>query len=250
MTEYKGIINKFETFGLVDGPGVRFVVFLQGCNMRCKYCHNPEMLAKTSEKAQILTAKQVFEIVCKYKSYWGQNGGITVSGGEPLLQIDFLIQLFKLAKKNGVHTALDTSCQPFENNVEYLKKFDKLLAVTDLFIVDIKMFDTKKHRELTGYDNTAVLDMIKYLSAKQKPMWIRRVLVPKLTDSKQDLQQMADFIESLNSVERVEVLPYHTLGIPKWQQMGMKYSLSKYAPPTEKQVKNAEKILKIDKYNK
>ena len=157
-----GRINTYETFGLVDGPGVRYVAFLQGCNMRCKYCHNPDTWDKNA--GDELTAKQLFDKAYRYKNYWKNNGGITISGGEPLLQIEFVTEVFKLAKEKGVHTTLDTCGQPFKNDPEFLKKFDELIKYTDLVMLDIKEIESDKHKELTGHKNENILAMAQYLS--------------------------------------------------------------------------------------
>ena len=247
----KALVSSLETFGSVDGPGVRYVVFLQGCNLRCRYCHNPETWTKTSPDAKEWSPEDLFNLAWRYHFYWGKdlkNGGITVSGGEPLLQIDFLIEFFKLAKAKGVHTCIDTAGQPFSRNPEFLEKFNELMKFTDLFMVDIKAFDPKLHKELTGFENQNILDFMKYLSDNGKAMWIRHVLVPKLTDSEEDLINTRNFIESLKTVERVEVLPYHTLGIFKWKKLGIKYSLEDAEPPTDEEVLRAEKLLNVNKY--
>ena len=247
MEKIIGKIHSLETFGLVDGPGVRFVVFLQGCKMRCKYCHNPETWS--FDGAQDREAGELFEHVYHYKGYWGNGGGVTVSGGEPLLQIDFVTEFFRQAKLKGVHTTIDTAGQPFCEEPEFLEKFDKLLSYTDLVMLDLKEMDDKKHRSLTGYTNENILKLAKYLSDKGKPMWIRHVLVPGVTDDENGLKEMADFIGTLKTVERVEVLPYHTLGLFKWEKLGIKYPLEGIKSPTEEQVKKAEEILQISKYN-
>ncbi len=246
MDSCKGIIHSLETFGSVDGPGVRFVVFMQGCKMRCKYCHNPETWSFDSE--DIYTASELVEKVWKYRNYWGKNmekGGVTVSGGEPLLQIEFVTEFFKILKERGVHTAIDTAGQPFSGDKDFLTKFDELLKYTDLVLLDLKQFDSKEHKELTGFDNSNILDMAKYLSDKGIPMWIRHVLVPGLTDSEEDLTNMAQFIKSLKTVEKVEVLPYHTLGLFKWENLKRKYPLDGVKSPTAEEMKKAEAILKM-----
>lgn len=248
MKKCNGIINSFETFGLVDGPGVRFVIFMQGCNMRCKYCHNPETWVKESCESTIMSAQEVFDKAYRYHYYWGEdnsNGGITVSGGEPLLQLDFLIELFTIAKKKNVNCVIDTSGEPFNNQKEYLEKFNKLMELTDLFIIDLKLFDDNKHIKLTGKSNKNTLNLMKYLSSNNKKTWIRRVLVPNLTDEKEDLINTKNFIDSLKNVEKVEVLPYHNLAIPKYSKLNIKYSLIEYRVPTEEEVKKAEEILCI-----
>ncbi len=242
MTENSSIgsVHSLESFGLVDGPGVRFVVFLQGCKFRCKFCHNPETWKMEGEQ---WTAADLFNHVKRYKRYWKNNGGITVSGGEPLLQTEFVTEFFRLAKKENIHTTIDTAGQPFSMDSEYLKKFDALCEVTDLFMLDLKMMDAQGHKALTGFDNENVLQMAQYLSDHNKKMWIRHVLVPNLTDDETDLRQMRAFIDTLKTVDRVEVLPYHTLGLTKWVEMGIKYPLEGVPTPTAEQVKKAEEIL-------
>lgn len=246
-SDIKGYVHSLETFGLVDGPGVRFVVFLQGCALRCKYCHNPETWHSGGQE---WTAENLWKKVYRYKQYWKSNGGVTVSGGEPLLQIDFLIEFFKLAKKAGVHTTLDTAGQPFSTNPDWLEKFKTLMEYTDLILLDIKQMDEEGHKALTGKSNQNILEMAKWLSENGKKMWIRRVLVPGVTDDEADLKKMYEFVKTLKTVERVEVLPYHTLGLAKWVSMGIEYPLDGVKVPTEEQVKRAEEILHTSQYQK
>ena len=245
----EGRVHSLETFGLVDGPGVRFVVFMQGCAMRCQYCHNPETWSGDSAEVQRFEPKALFERIYRYRRYWGRdgkNGGITVSGGEPLLQMEFVTEFFQKAKKIGVHTALDTAGQPFSMEPEFLQKFDALLEVTDLVILDLKEIEDDKHRALTGKTNQNILQMATYLSDHGKPMWIRHVLVPGLTDDPEGLKKTGAFIASLRTVERVEVLPYHTLGLFKWEKLGIPYTLEGVRPPSEQEKKQAEELLGIE----
>ena len=248
MGQVKGRIHSVETFGLVDGPGVRYVVFLQGCRMRCKYCHNPETWKP--DEGELKTAKEFFDKAYRYRSYWKNNGGITVSGGEPLVQLDFVTEFFRLMKKEGVHTCVDTAGQPFRRDPEWLDRFNELMSLTDLFMLDLKQFDSKLHVELTGKDNANILDMARYLSDNGKEMWIRHVLVPGVTDDETDLRKMSDFIASPKTVSRVEILPYHTLGVSKWQKLGIPYPLEGVPTPTDEQVKRAEDILNVTAYHK
>lgn len=243
ISETVGYVHSLETFGLVDGPGVRCVVFLQGCRMRCRYCHNPDTW--TMEGGTAWTAKDLFKRVYRYKTYWRENGGLTVSGGEALLQMDFVTALFTLAKQEGVHTAVDTSGNPFSMEPEYLEKFDRLMQVTDLFILDMKEMNEEKHRKLTGCSNENILAMARYLSDHGKEMWIRHVLVPGLTDAEGDLQALADFLKELKTVSRTEILPYHTLGLFKWENLGIPYSLTDVPAPTEEEIQRAKRILGI-----
>ncbi|MCO7124696.1 pyruvate formate-lyase-activating protein [Sporolactobacillus shoreicorticis] len=238
-----GCIHSTESFGAVDGPGIRFVVFVQGCRMRCMYCHNPDTWRiGTGVRA---TADQVLSEALPYRSFWGSDGGITISGGEVLLQPEFAIDLFTQAKKLGIHTCLDTSGQPFTRQQPFFVMFKELMNVTDLLLVDIKEIDPEKHRKLTGFDNANILDMCRYLSDIGKPVWIRHVLVPGWTDDNKDLIALGTFIKTLNNVERVEVLPYHTLGIEKYHRLGIRYRLEGTEPPTEQQIQHAERLLNI-----
>lgn len=244
-----GKIHSTETFGLVDGPGVRYVVFLQGCPMRCKYCHNPETWNADSFDEE-LTAQELFDRAYRYKSYWNKrgktNGGITVSGGEPLMQIEFVTEFFKIAKSHGVNTALDTSGVVFTRNEPFYTRFRNLMEVTDLVILDIKHTDSVCHKDLTGHGNENIIDMFRCLSEIGKDMWIRRVLVPGITDDKDELGTLRTLIESSHSVRKVEVLPYHTLGLEKWQSLGIDYPLKDVRTPTDEEILTAEKILKIN----
>lgn len=243
--DIKGTVNKLETFGLVDGPGVRFVVFLQGCALRCKYCHNPETWAGSGTE---WSASALFDKVYRYNQYWKDNGGITVSGGEPLLQMDFVTEFFALAKSKGVHTTIDTAGQPFNNDPSWLERFEKLMEYTDLVLLDIKEWTNEKHTALTGKGNDNIKEMAKWLSDHGKKMWIRHVLVPGLTDDEDDLKAMAEFIGTLKTVEKVEVLPYHPFGIPKWDDLGIEYDLRDAASPTDEQKAWAEEILNVKAY--
>lgn len=241
----KGYVHSLESFGLVDGPGVRYVVFLQGCKMRCKFCHNPETWS--ADGGEEYTAEELFKKAYRYKNYWKQNGGITVSGGEPLLQIDFVTEFFRLAKQKGVNTVLDTAGQPFSENDEWLEKFKAFMEYTDLVMLDLKEMDGNLHHDLTGFGNENVLKMAQWLSDNNKPMWIRHVLVPGVTDSESGLREMKRFVDTLNCVERVEILPYHTLGMFKWEKLGIPYPLDGVRTPTDEEVKKAEEILGIKK---
>ncbi len=239
----KGYVHSIETFGLVDGPGVRFVVFLSGCAMRCKFCHNPDSwhLKGTETLAEDLLKKAL-----RYKNYWKNGGGITVSGGEPMLQAEFVTELFTLAKAEGIHTTLDTAGQPW--NIED-EKYKKLLDVTDLVLLDIKEIDDEAHIQLTGVTNKNIIEFAHYLSDIKKPTWIRHVLVPKLTDSEESLKKTKELVDSLKSVEKIEILPYHSLGKSKWEKLGIDYPLKDTPAPTDEEVKLAESILYLTKQN-
>lgn len=199
MGETLGRVHSVESFGSADGPGVRYIVFLKGCNMRCKYCHNPDTWAKCGENdgAKLMTPQEVLKTAMRYKAYWKQTGGITVSGGEALLQIDFVTELFKLAKEKGVNTCLDTSGNPFTVEEPFFGKFNELMKYTDLFMLDIKHIDDEEHKKLTGQTNKNILDMAQYLSKNGKKMWIRHVLVPGITTDERYLKQLREFIDIL-----------------------------------------------------
>lgn len=241
MSEIKGRIHSVESFGSADGPGVRYIVFLKGCNMRCQYCHNPDTWAK--DGGELMTPEEVLKKALRYKTYWKEKGGITVSGGEALLQIDFVTELFRLAKEKGVNTCLDTSGNPFSLEEPFKSKFDELMKYTDLFMLDIKHIDDAAHRKLTGQTNQNILEIAAYLSDHGKAMWIRHVLVPGITTEEDELYRLRSFLDTLKTVERVEVLPYHTLGVFKWKELGIPYQLEGVDPPTKEQIDRAKEIL-------
>ncbi|HIU80457.1 MAG TPA: pyruvate formate lyase-activating protein [Candidatus Coproplasma excrementipullorum] len=236
-----GKIHSFESFGTVDGPGIRFVVFVQGCPMRCMYCHNPDTWSASAGTEH--TPEEVASRAMKYKSYFTGGGGVTVSGGEPLLQAEFVTRLFTILKENGINTALDTSGVLFNEADQH--KFDNLLAVTDLVLLDIKHIDDGEHKKLTGHSNKNILAFARYLSDMDKPVWIRHVLVPGITDDDGYLNELKTFISTLNNVKKVEVLPYHTMGEVKYEKLGIPYPLKGVQPPSPERVKNAKEILKI-----
>jgi len=190
------------------------------------------------------TADELLEKAMRYRSYWGENGGITVSGGEPLLQIDFLIELFRKAKEQGIHTTLDTSGNPFTREEPFFGKFQELMQYTDLFLLDIKQIDDEQHKILTGCTNQNILDLAGYLSDEKKPVWIRHVLVPQRSDNDEYLDRLRAFLDTLQNVERVEVLPYHTLGVYKWKELGLSYPLEGIDPPTKERIENAKEKLR------
>ena len=240
----QGKIHSVFSGGTVDGPGIRFVVFMQGCPLRCKYCHNPDSWQHAD--GEFRSVSDLVNEIIRYKNYFGANGGLTVSGGEPLLQIDFVIELLKAVKNYGIHTAIDTSGFMFnKDNAESLQKHNELIKYADLFLLDIKHIDNEKHKNLTGVPNVNTLNFAKWLSDNGKKMWIRHVLVPGYTDFDEDLIELSNFIKTLKTVEKVEVLPYHTMGEVKYQKMGMEYSLKGVLPPTKERVKNAREILKL-----
>lgn len=218
-----GNIHSIETFGTVDGPGVRFVVFLQGCPMRCLYCHNPDTWEVGMGKP--MSTDAVLEEYDKYKAYL-RNGGLTCTGGEPLMQMDFVTELFKKAKNRGIHTCLDTCGITFRSDHEKtVQKFDELLEVTDLILLDLKHIDNAEHEILTSQKNTNILEFAKYLSERGKDIWVRHVVVPGYTDVPKYLEALGYFMGDLKNVKALDVLPYHTMGEVKYKSMGMEYPL-------------------------
>jgi len=231
-------IHSIETFGTVDGPGVRFVTFFQGCNMQCKYCHNRDTW--DIKDGTYINVDELFENILRYKSYIMPNGGFTASGGEPLLQPHFLISLFKKLKDTGIHTAIDTS-----GMVEITEPVKELLSLTDLVLLDIKHINSEKSKELIGFSNEKELDFAKYLSDNNIPVWIRQVIIPGVTDGEEDLLELKNFISSLKTVEKVELLPYHNLGKHKWETLGFEYKLNNVRTASDDDIIRAKKFLEI-----
>lgn len=238
----QGRVYSTESFGAADGPGVRFVIFLQGCTMRCRYCHNADTWAL--DGGELRSADELLDEAERFRSYWGSEGGITVSGGEALLQMDFLLELFAKAKQRNIGTCLDSSLAPFTRARPWLDAFDQLMSMTDVVLADIKHIDPVRHRWLCGHDNSNILDGIRHLDELGVPVWIRQVLVPGITDDDDALRRTRAFIASLGNVERIEVLPYHTMGAFKWKDLGIPYPLEGVEPPTSEQVRHAERILR------
>lgn len=220
----KGKIHSIESFGTVDGPGVRLVVFVQGCPMRCAYCHNPDTWEMRD--GTLTEPSEIIDQFERNRSFY-HDGGITVTGGEPLMQVDFLLELFTLAKEKNIHTCIDTSGIAYKttSSPEWLAKLDKLMEVTDLVMLDIKHIDPDKHKELTGQPNDGILAFAKYLDEKQVPMWIRHVIVPGLTDEDSYLFELGYFIGQFKNLKALDALPYHTMGKPKYEKLGLEYKL-------------------------
>ena len=240
-----GKIHSVFSGGTVDGPGIRFVVFMQGCPLRCKYCHNPDSW-KVGAGEERSVADLVNEIV-RYKNYYGEKGGVTVSGGEPLLQIDFVTKLLKEVKSRGINTAVDTSGFTFnQNDASVLEKHALLDEYVDLYLLDIKHVDSTVHKSITGVGNENTLNYAKWLSNRGKRIWIRHVLVPGVTDDEQSLTNLSNFIKTIN-VEKIEVLPYHTMGEVKYQNLGIEYPLKGVEPPSKESVERAKRILGVIK---
>ena len=218
-----GYIHSLESFGTVDGPGIRLVVFLQGCPLRCLYCHNPDTWEKG--KAEKKSVNDILREYDKNRNFY-KRGGITVTGGEPLLQLDFVTELFRKAKEQDIHTCLDTSGITFNKENEGIKEgFDELMKYTDLVMLDIKHIDPEKHKALTGSDNRNVLSFADYLSEKGIPLWVRHVVVKGYTDDKEDLKRLGRHLAHLKNLKALDVLPYHTMGKNKYKELGLSYPL-------------------------
>lgn len=231
----QGYIHSIETFGTKDGPGIRFVLFMQGCPLRCLYCHNPDTWKKSDAK-YILSPQEVFLELDKVKNF--VRGGITVSGGEPMMQPEFVLELFKICKTNGIHTAIDTS-GIFLNDI-----IKEVLVYTDLVLLDIKQINPVKYKELTSQPLKPTLDFMDYLNTINKPVWIRYVFVPHYTDDETDLKTWAEYVARFRNVERVDVLPFHQMAIHKWENMDVEYKLKDIIPPTAEQTEKVKNIFK------
>ncbi len=235
-----GKVHSVESFGTVDGPGIRLVVFLQGCPMRCLYCHNPDTWDMTG--GQNMSADEIIGAYLKNRSFY-KDGGITVTGGEPLVQIDFLLELFKKAKELSIHTCIDTSGCTF--NPDNTEKLDKLLSLTDLVMLDIKHIDSPSHKALTSRDNENILAFAKHLEKKNIPLWVRHIIVEGYTDNEDDLVRLGEFLGTLKNLKALDVLPYHTMGVNKYKELGIPYKLEGIpALPLGKAIKAKEFILK------
>ncbi len=234
-----GYIHSIESFGTVDGPGIRLVVFCQGCPMRCRYCHNPD----TWEigKGMRMSPREILALYERNKAFY-QRGGITVTGGEPLLQMDFLLELFTMAKAEGIHTCIDTSGATYrEGESEYNDKLDRLLERTDLVMLDIKHMDAAAHRALTGKDNAGILSFARHVSDRGVPLWIRHVVVPGVTDDAEQLAALGRWMAELKSVKALDVLPYHTMGVAKYRELNIPYPLEGIEPASKAQAAEAKR---------
>ncbi len=240
MSELTGRIHSLESFGTVDGPGIRYVVFFQGCPMRCLYCHNPDTWEM--KKGTLYSADDLLEKALRYRNYWGDKGGITVSGGEPLMQIDFLTELFRKAKEKGVHTALDTCGILFDP--DHTEKVEKLMAVTDLVLLDIKHMFDEEHKKLTGHSNARVFAFAEYLKKIGKPVWIRHVVVPGITFQREELLALGRYLKTLTNMEKLEVLPYHSMGKVKYDSLGIEYPLLGTPQLSKAEAAQAEAIIR------
>ncbi len=231
-------VHSIETFGTHEGPGIRLVIFLQGCNLRCLYCHNPDLLE--IKNANLMSIEEIINIAKDQKEYFGTDGGITVSGGEPTLQASELIKLFIAAKKNGINTALDTNGTIINNDVK------QLYNQTDLLLLDVKHIDNQAHQKLTGFSNKNVLAMAEFREKSGKPMWLRYVLVPGINDTEKNLIDWGKYFKDYKTIKRVEILPYHTLGVYKYQELGLDYQLKNTTSPSTTSLSLAKSI--FEKY--
>ncbi|MEH0155261.1 pyruvate formate-lyase-activating protein [Limibacter armeniacum] len=227
-------IHSIETFGTHDGPGIRLVVFAQGCQFRCLYCHNPDTLDVKGGK--IITLDEIVKRAENMKSYFRRGGGVTVSGGEPLLQRRKLIHLFEKLKEKEIHTCLDTNGRLINDEVK------QLLDMTDLVLLDIKHINEEVHKKLTAVSNESTLKLAEYREASGKPMWLRYVLVPGWTDQEEYLHELGQHFKDYKQVEKIEILPYHKLGVHKWKELGMEYQLKDVESPTEESKQKAQAI--------
>ncbi len=236
--ELQGNIHSIESCGTVDGPGIRFVVFFQGCPMRCQYCHNPD-----SWDFNVNKKMTVDEILARYDGVkeFLKNGGLTATGGEPMAQLPFLVELFKKAKAKNIHTTLDTSGVTFDIN--NTKIVDELLKYTDLVMLDIKHIDNNVHIKLTGHPNVNILNFAKYLSDKKIPVWIRHVVVPGITYNKAYLKKLGEFLSTLNNIQALDVLPYHDMAVPKYENLKKPYPLKGIPPLTKEQALESRNII-------
>lgn len=243
-----GYVHSTDSAGTVDGPGLRYVVFMQGCPLRCKYCHNPDTWPLgNADNSTIKTADEILDDFNKYKNFL-RSGGITVTGGEPLMQIDFVIELFNKAKAKGIHTCLDTSGITFnKDNEDIVKKFDTLLEVTDLFMLDIKHIDNAEHIELTKQPNDNVLNFLEYLNSKNKDTWIRHVVVPGITLNDKYLYELGLFLGRFTNIRAIDVLPYHDMAITKYEASKIPYPLKDTPVPSAEEMKHAKQLI-IDGY--
>ncbi|MEA4918973.1 pyruvate formate-lyase-activating protein [Proteiniphilum sp.] len=232
-----GRIHSLESFGTVDGPGIRFVIFLQGCPLRCLYCHNPDTWDAKQSGKYVLSPEQLLEEVLRYKSFIAK-GGVTVTGGEPLLQPEFLLEFYSLCKENGIHTALDTSGAIFTEAVR------KVFDMVDLVLLDVKSIDAKQHKELTGVRIDNTLQSLDYLEEKNKSTWVRHVIVPGWTDNDSLLKKTAEYLAPYRCIEKVELLSYHDMGIRKYEQLGMEYRLKDTLPLSKERLENARNIFR------
>lgn len=239
MTE--GYVHSIETCGTVDGPGIRYVIFLQGCPMRCQYCHNPDTWEPG--KGSKMTVEEVLKGFYRNINFY-KSGGVTVTGGEPMMQMDFLIALFEKLHKDGIHTCMDTAGILFQpDNRKVMEKIEKLMDVTDLVMLDIKHIDDEKHKTLTSHSNGPILNFARYLDQKKIPVWIRHVVVPGITLYREYLERLGEFMATLNNVKALDVLPYHSMGKTKYEELNMEYPLKDTREATKEEATAAKNLI-------
>lgn len=236
MKKILGRISSIESMGLLDGPGIRFVTFLQGCKLRCKYCHNPETW-DVNGRSQITSPEELIKKISRFRNYFGTDGGVTFSGGEPLLQPEFLIECLKLCKKENIHTCIDTAGVGFG-------EYDEILDYTDLVILDIKAVDEGEYRELTGQDIKYFNQFLSVTQRKNKKLWLRQVIVPNMNDDREHIVALCEFAKKLKNVEKVELLPYKTIGVHKYRDLNIPYRLDGVPELSEEKLDELNKILK------
>ena len=232
----KGRISSIETLGTLDGPGIRYVVFLQGCKLRCLYCHNPETW-DINGKVEEISPQELVENVEKYKNYFGKDGGVTFSGGEPLLQPEFLLESLKLCKEKGIHTCLDTAGVGFG-------EYDEILKFVDLVILDVKAVEAAEYKKITGLNMDKFCEFVDNCQRLNNKLWLRQVIVPNLNDDKQHIEKLNNFVSKLKNVEKVELLPYRTIGVHKYKTLNLKYRLEGVAELSESKLKELNGYLK------
>lgn len=236
MKKILGRISSIESMGLLDGPGIRFVAFLQGCKLRCKYCHNPETW-DVNGRSQITSPEELIKKISRFRNYFGTDGGVTFSGGEPLLQPEFLLECLKLCKKENIHTCIDTAGVGFG-------EYDEILDYTDLVILDIKAVDEGEYRELTGQDIKYFNQFLSVAQRKNKKLWLRQVIVPNMNDDREHIVALCEFAKKLKNVEKVELLPYKTIGVHKYRDLNIPYRLDGVPELSEEKLDELNKILK------
>ncbi len=239
-----GRIHFLESMALVDGPGIRSVVFMQGCRLRCQYCHNPDTW-KRNGSCKEMTSEELVQKLMRFKGYYGQSGGVTISGGEPLLQLDFVTEVFSMLKKAGIHTCLDTAgvADPDEPDLE--DRLRMLLNETDLVLLDVKHEDPSSYKEITGNDITDYNRFLAVLQDCEVPIWIRHVVVPGLTDGEEHIRQLKKYISDLKNVTKIELLPYHTMGVDKYKTLGLSYRLDGVPALSSQDVRPLEQMLMV-----
>lgn len=237
----KGYVHSIETCGTVDGPGLRYVIFLQGCPMRCQYCHNPDTWEPN--RGEQMTVEEALKGFYHNTPFY-RNGGVTVTGGEPMMQMDFLIEMFETLHNNHVHTCIDSSGIMFNpDNKTFMEKLDRLLKVTDLVMLDIKHIRDDEHKKLTAHSNQRILAFARYLDERHIPVWIRHVVVPGITLFKDYLEELGEFIGTLSNVKALDVLPYHSMGKVKYESLGMDYPLKDTKDATKEEAAAAKNII-------